>query len=123
MKCCFVILLVALGASNLQASLASEVNPIQKIIQMLSGMQAKVIADGEAEQKAYEEYFEWCDDSSKEKQFAIETAKGEAEDLSATIEKAASDQESLSTKIEELSSEIGTNEADVKAATEIRNKE
>jgi len=123
MKCCFVILLVALGASNLQASLASEVNPIQKIIQMLSGMQAKVIADGEAEQKAYEEYFEWCDDSSKEKQFSIKTAKGEAEDLSATIEKAASDQESLSTKIEELSSEIGTNEADVKAATEIRNKE
>merc|ERR1719156_217743 len=123
MKCCFLILLVALGVSNFQASIASDVNPIQKIIQMLSGMQAKVIADGEAEQKAYEEYFEWCDDSSKEKQFSIKTAKGEAEDLSATIEKAASDQESLSTKIEELSSEIGTNEADVKAATEIRNKE
>merc|ERR1719159_1314114 len=47
----------------------------------------------------------------------------EKEEQEAIIEKSKSDIEDLDTKIEELSSSIGTNEADLKAATLIREKE
>merc|ERR1719217_833370 len=66
---------------------------------------------------------EWCDDRHKDKGFEIKTAKSEIEDLTATIGKATSDIESSKTKMEELASSISTDEADLKAASEIRAKE
>ena len=54
MKMQFVFLVLAVHGLSL--SEGAQTNPIQKIIEMLSGMQAKVIADGEAETKAFEEY-------------------------------------------------------------------
>merc|ERR1740138_409913 len=98
-------------------------NPIQKIIELITEFQNKLIRDGEVEQKAYEEYFEWCDDASKEKIFELKTATAKAEKLTATLEKANSDIEDASTKIEELSSATSTDEADLKAATTIRESE
>merc|ERR1719265_2829765 len=105
--------LFLLAASPLVTSAEQlKVNPMEKIIELLSGLRAKVIADGEAEEKAYKDYFEWCDDASREKQQEIKTLTGEKEELTATIEKATA-------TIDELS----TDEADLKAATEIREKE
>jgi len=101
----------------------SEGNPIQKIIELITQNQGKIIRDGEVEQKAYEEYFEWCDDASKEKIFELKTATSKVEKLSATLEKAESDIEDCATKIEELSSATSTDEADLKAATLIRESE
>jgi len=98
-------------------------NPIAKVIQLISELQAKVIADGEAEEKAYKDYFEWCDDAAREKQQEIKTLSGEKEELAATIEKATATIEELSTKIEELAGKISVDEADLKAAGEIREKE
>ena len=51
-------------------------NPIQKIIELLPGPQARIIADGEAEEKQFNEYFEGGDDATKEKHFEIKTLKG-----------------------------------------------
>merc|ERR1719299_307548 len=92
----------------LMASPAGAVDPIQKIIELITQNQGKIIRDGEVEQKAYEEYFEWCDDASKEKIFELKTATAKAEKLTATLEKATSDIEDASTKIEELSSATST---------------
>lgn len=101
----------------------SEGNPIAKIIELITEFQGKIIRDGEAEQKAYEEYFEWCDDASKEKGFEVKTGTAKKEKLTATLEKAGSDIEDADAKIEELSSATSTDEKDLKAATEIREKE
>jgi len=103
--------------------MTSQVNPIEKIIQMIGDLQQKSIKEGEHSQKVYTEFAEWCEDQSKELRFEIKTAKEEAGDLQATIEKAASDKETESTKIEELSGTIATDEADLKAATAIRTHE
>merc|ERR1719299_179986 len=119
---CALCLLVA-GQAASTRSRAGEGNPIQKIIELITENQGKITRDGEVEQKAYDEYFEWCDDASKEKMFELKTSSAKAEKLAATLEKANSDIEDASTKIEELSSATSTDEADLKAATTIRESE
>jgi chromosome segregation ATPase len=102
---------------------ADQANPIEKIVQMMGDLQSKIIGEGEECQKVYEEFAEWCEDSSKDLGFEIKTAKAEVADLKATIEKESARSEALDTKISELASDIATDEADLKAATEIREKE
>merc|ERR1719217_785061 len=98
-------------------------NPIAKVIELLSSLEAKIIKDGEVEQKAYEEYFEWCDDAAKEKSFEVKTATDKKAKLEATIKKAASDIDDYAEKITELAASIKTDEKDLEDATVIREKE
>jgi len=113
----FVLLgVLALGDSQ-------GVNPIQKVVEMLSNLEAKIIKDGEQEAKAYKEYFEWCDDASKDLGFEIKTATAKKGKLEATIQKASSDIDSASQTIQDIAASVATDEADLKAATEIREKE
>jgi len=102
---------------------ASQVNPIEKILEMISGLQAKVIGEGKDAQKTYDEFAEWCEDRSTELGFEIKTGKADVAELEATIEEETSTIGALETKIEELSNDIQTDEADLKAATAIREKE
>merc|ERR1719160_877894 len=99
------------------------VNPIEKVIEMIADLQKKVIGEGEAAQKTYDEFAEWCEDQSKDLGFEIKTAKSEIEDLSATIEKASADIAAEEEKIGQYTSEIARDESDLKAATAIREKE
>merc|ERR1719498_1724541 len=102
---------------------ASTVDPIEKVLQMISDLQGKIIGEGNDAQKVYDEFSEFCEDRSRELQHEIKTGKAEAKDLQATIDNEAATSESLSAKIEELSGAIATDEADLKAATDIRKKE
>jgi len=102
---------------------ADNVDPIQKVLQMLGGLQTKIIGEGNDAQKVYDEFSEFCSDRSRNVGFEIKTGKGETADLAARIENEKATQASLTAKIEELSSAIATDESDLKAATEIRAKE
>merc|ERR1719247_1040116 len=104
-------------------SQAAEANPIEKVIEMISDLQAKVIGEGKDAQRTYDEYAEWCEDRSTNLGFEIKTGKANVAELKATIEQETSTIGELETKIEELSNDIQTNEADLKAATDIREKE
>jgi hypothetical protein len=103
--------------------LASEVSPIEKTVELLTNLQAKVVKDGENAQKVYEEFKEYCDDQSKEMQFAVKTSKADVERAEATIAKQAAVSDKASARIADLAGTIATNEADLKAATQIRDKE
>jgi chromosome segregation ATPase len=98
-------------------------SPIAKIIEMIGDLEAKIIGEGEAVQKTYAEFAEWCETESRNVQYEIKTGKAEVEDLDATIDKEASNIVAQTATIEELAGGIATDEADLKAATEIRNKE
>jgi len=98
-------------------------SPISKVLQLLGQLQQKVLKDGEAEQKQYEAFAEWCEDSAVAKQYEIKTGKAKVEELQAAIAKESATSETLQSKISDLAATIATNEADLKAATEIRNKE
>merc|ERR1719172_254325 len=71
----------------------------------------------------YDEFAEWCEDKSKKLGFEIKTAQGEIEQLQAEIVELTATMDECSTKIDELTGKIATDEADLKAATEIRAKE
>merc|ERR550514_902618 len=112
-----------LVASALSGVHASATDPIEKVLQMINDLEAKIIGEGNDAQKVYDEFAEFCEDRSRELGFEIKTGKAEVKDLEAAIAKEKATQDSLNAKIEELSAAIATDEADLKAATTIRDKE
>eukprot|EP00397_Hematodinium_sp_SG-2012_P020838 GEMP01021495.1.p1 GENE.GEMP01021495.1~~GEMP01021495.1.p1 ORF type:complete len:679 (+),score=280.44 GEMP01021495.1:99-2135(+) len=102
---------------------ASAANPVGQVLELLQKLHDTVVADGEKEQKQFEAFAEWCEDESKERQFEIKTGTAQAENLRAVIEKAVADIDAVNTRIGEVSTSVAANEADLKAATDIRKKE
>merc|ERR1719210_2712596 len=117
---CAHLLLMAFA---MQVAQANSVSPISKVLQLLSDMQTKIIAEGEAAHAIYTEFAEMCEERSKNLQFEIKTGKSEVADLKAAIEEEIAVAAALDTKVEELTASIATDEADLKAATKIRAKE
>jgi len=113
-----VLVLVALPLAH-----AVEANPTEKVVQLLSDLEAKIIGEGVGAQQVYDEFAEFCEDKSKELSFDIKTGKQNVAELKATIAEETSLMESLDAKIGDLVASIGTDEADLKAATGIREKE
>merc|ERR1719199_501838 len=118
MKAASVFVLFALSGA-----LADSATPIEKVLQMLGDLQSKIISEGNAAQKVYDEFAEFCEDRSKNVGFEIKSGKAAVNDLNAAIQKEQSTQGSLNAKIEELASGISVDEADLSAATTIRGKE
>merc|ERR1719486_570153 len=75
--------LLALSASTLAAG--ETANPLGAVFSLMDELTAKVTKDGEAEAKAYHEYFEWCDETTQNAGFAIKTAESDKKKLEATI--------------------------------------
>jgi len=97
--------------------------PIAKVISMLSDLQAKIIKEGDAAQKEFSDFSEWCEDRSRNLDFEIKTGKTQVDELNAAIAQELAVSSTLHTKIDELVAGLTTDEADLKAATQIRNKE
>jgi hypothetical protein len=114
---CSVLLVASAAGASTQA------DPIGQVVDLLNDLSAKVTKEGEADQAAYEEYFSWCDDTSKEKQNEIKTGSDQKEKLEATIQELTSAGEVCDTKIAELVTAISENGKDLAAATKIRNDE
>ena len=113
MKCVFLVACV----------LGAKVSPIAKTVELLNGLQAKIVAEGENGQKLYEEFTSYCDDQSTELIHAIKTGKGDAERQSATIAHATAKIQEAESQIADLAGQASTNGQDLTAATEIRTAE
>merc|ERR1719248_46904 len=97
----FALVLVSpVSAGTAKALAKVETNPIEKVIEMLSDLQQKIIGEGEAAQKVYDEFAEWCEEEARNLQNEIKTAKAEIDELNAVIEKASSDISVADDKIE-----------------------
>jgi predicted RNase H-related nuclease YkuK (DUF458 family) len=75
----FVLALALTGAG------ASKADPIEKVIQMISDLETKIIGEGNDAQKVYDEFAEFCEDRSKEVGFEIKSGKQSKKDLEAAI--------------------------------------
>merc|ERR1719261_1812921 len=100
-------MLLALAAAPASAT---ETNPVAKVLDMISGLEAKIIGEGEEAQKAYDEFSEWCEDGSKNLQFEIKTGKSNIESLNAAIAEESANIAAQTAKIEELAEGIATDE-------------
>jgi hypothetical protein len=105
------------------ATVAEESNPLGKVFELMSALEAKIVKEGEAEAKAFKEFFEWCDSSSQNLNNEIKTGSKNQEKMTAKIDELTSDIAVATSKIEELSGAIASNEAELSDATSIRNKE
>ena len=79
---------------------AASANPVNKVVQLLTDLEAKINAEGVEAHRAHEEFAAWCKQSL----------------LGASSE-------SLQTKIDDLAGSAATMDADLKAAAAIRAKE
>lgn len=111
-----------LGLLLLAGPVAS-VSPIDKVISLLGDLEAKITAAGEAEEAAFKEYFEWCDNAARNSKFALKTATTQQEEASATISKTTADAEAAATSISDLAASIAQSEDELKKATAIRGAE
>merc|ERR1740138_642173 len=117
-----MLLAIGLLAAAAPAS-CGEVDPVAKAVQLIKELMVVVTTDGEAADKAYRGYYEWCDDAAQESQFNIKTASSKKATLSANIEDLGSSIDAFGTKIEDLASKISSAEGELKQATFIRKQE
>jgi len=120
------MLLLVLAASvggGTASSLHAGTNPLSKVYELMDELVAKINKEGEAEAKAYQEYFAWCDDMAKNAGFEIKTATSQKEKLEAKIAELASSIIVGVSKIEELVASIAADDAELKNATTIRKKQ
>merc|ERR1719345_666604 len=116
------VFLLALIASAPMAA-ATESNPLGAVMELMDSLTAKITAEGDAEAKAFQEYFAWCDDAAANLHNEIKNGAKSQEDLTASISKSAADIEASSAKIEDLSGAISADEKELKEATAVREKE
>jgi len=102
---------------------SAQKNPLGAVLSLLDELAGKVTKDGEVEAKAYAEYIEWCDDTTQNVAFSIETSSKQKSKLNAQIDELSSSIETASSKTGDLAAAIATAGSELKDATEIRNKE
>merc|ERR1719262_138245 len=90
---------------------------------MVDALTAKVVSEGESEEKAYVKFFEWCDDSAKNTQNDLANAGTKKADLEATIGKLTADIADSTEKIDALVADIAKDSSELSDATAIREKE
>merc|ERR1719507_1141038 len=116
------LLLVFSGVTTC-TGMKEQSSPLSKVLDLMAELTAKITKEGEAEAKAYTEYFDWCDDMAKNAGFEIKTAEAKKEKLEATIAELTSSITVAVSKIEELAAAIAADDAELKNATTIRKKE
>jgi hypothetical protein len=115
MKFAAILVLLAFGTSS-----AVEVTPVQKVIQLLSGMLEKGKKEKHDEQVQFAAYKQFCDDTSVEKKRSIEQAAQSIDMLKADIAKAVADAAELGKEIAGLDQDVSVYNGDMKAATSVR---
>jgi len=118
MKTATVLLVFCAVASTCHAT-----SPLSKVLDLMAELTAKITKEGEAEAKAYKEYFDWCDDMARNAGFEIKTAEAKKEKLEAQIGELAGSITASTTKIDELVASIAADDAELKDATTVREKE
>jgi len=115
---------VALFSAPCGVTAASNgVTPIQKCIQMLTGMLEKAKAEKHDEQVAFAAFDQFCDSTTKEKQDSIKEADSHIEMLKADIQKFNADVDRLEDELEQHHSDVAGWEEDEKDASNVRGHE
>jgi len=105
-----VLALFVAAAANSQSE-----TPIDKVVTLIEGLRAKIVADGEHEQTVYDKYACWCEETTARKAAAIEDAKTLIEELAKRILE-------LKGRLGTYVAEIAKLEKDVKETTEAIDK-
>lgn len=98
-------------------------NPIQKVLELMGAIEAKIISDAEEKQRIYERFAKWCEERSRDLHLEIKKSKARGESLKADVEQSGYRITEAGTRIEQLSSEIASFEQELKKMTALRQEE
>merc|ERR1719163_2639402 len=101
-------------------SVAVEVTPVQKVIQLMNGMVEKGKKEKQDEQVQFAAFKTFCDNTVSEKQAAIAEATEQIEILTADIEKYEAEAAAAGKAVAALDIDISTWEGDTRAAQKVR---
>jgi hypothetical protein len=108
---------VALSAAPAAAS------PVTQVVELIKELQAKIVADGESEQKIYDKFACWCEKTTDRKAKAIEQAKKDIARLGNEVLSLKGKVATLAAEIAKLQKQIKENEDEQAKSTTIRQKE
>lgn len=98
-------------------------SPTSTVIELISDLQQKIIAEGEVAQKTYNEFASYCKKRAVVLGSELKEDKKEEKGLEAEIQKEITDIKTEDMRAEEESEDIAEADADLKSATKIREKE
>jgi hypothetical protein len=105
------------------ATLRAQVSPVQKVIQLLDELKGKVQAELANEESLMQDYTKYCDSEANAREDAITAGKRTSTDLQATIQDSTAATQGLTAEIDDLAAKIRTGDADLQAATKVREQE
>merc|ERR1740117_1822460 len=111
---------IAAFALLFAATDASAVTPVQKVVQLLNGMVEKGKKEKHEEQVQFQQYKQFCDDTTVDKQRSIKEANEMIEILQADIQKYESDAAQMAKEIANHDEDISVWEGDFKASSKVR---
>eukprot|EP00747_Dinoflagellata_sp_TGD_P151977 gnl/TRDRNA2_/TRDRNA2_177258_c4_seq11.p1 gnl/TRDRNA2_/TRDRNA2_177258_c4~~gnl/TRDRNA2_/TRDRNA2_177258_c4_seq11.p1 ORF type:complete len:702 (+),score=283.28 gnl/TRDRNA2_/TRDRNA2_177258_c4_seq11:74-2179(+) len=98
-------------------------NPVKKIVTLLTELKEKVESDGKSEQKDYDKYACWCENTAKRKAGDIVQAKADLRALGQSILKLKGKVAVRTAEIAELKADMKENMESQADATAVRSKE
>merc|ERR550514_1115102 len=93
-------------------------SPVQKVIELLEENKQKVVKDLAEEEQAMNEYADFCDSESGEKQYAIKTAEQKIAELTAEIEDGQAQIAEYSDEVAALGTQLAEKEKELTAEIE-----
>merc|ERR1719353_2560568 len=109
--------------ASLTVSLAVEVSPVEKVINLLEELKTEVEEEGKSEAKTYDEFACFCKDTTKEKSDAIKTDQDNIEEYAADMQENTEMANAKAREISELEEEIATLTKDIEKMTQMREAE
>jgi len=116
-------LLAALALVPVAARERAEVTPVQKVVQLMTGMVEKGKKEKNEEQIQFAAFKQFCGDTTTKKTRAIKEENEMIDMLQADISKYDSEAAQLGREIAQHDDDISTWEGDIKAATKVRDIE
>jgi len=113
------VLAATLGVAA-AVSVAENVTPVQKVIQLLNGMLEKGKKERQAEQVQFSTYKQFCGDTEGEKTRAIGMADDHIEQLTAAIQKHNAEADRLMDEVKDHEDDVNCWTGDDKAANSVR---
>jgi predicted nucleic acid-binding Zn-ribbon protein len=112
---------ISTGAGiSVRGAAQQKVTPVEKVIELLKGLQTQLEEEAKAEAAQYDKYACFCKEQVDEKQYLIEKSEKKIEGLSAEISKLDADIVELNDAIGELAKSIAALESEIKEAAEER---
>jgi chromosome segregation ATPase len=118
-----VVSVAVATTTHLSFDVKDGVNPVSKVVKLLTDMQKQLKAEKATDEENYEKLSCWCETNNKDKTAAIEQYEATVKDLESEIESRTKRAERLADQIKAKQAEVETTQQSIYSAEEQREEE